>query len=302
MMDISVFAQKVQERLLQRLGTGFEVMVQKMEKNNGVHLWGVMIMANDRNVTPTIYLEPFWKAYENGIPMYLLVDKLLQIYEQDAPGENVDMDFFQSFEKVQDRICYKLIHAGANEELLEKIPHMKYLDLAICFYYAYENKALGDGAILIRNTHMEGWRTSVEELFRLAEENTGRLLPPLCEPMDTVLEKLIEGSNLDVLEESTEFFEKIPMMVLGNHKRTQGAVCMIYPKLLEQIAKKMEVNLYILPSSIHEVILLPDKPEVLPMHLKEMIREVNATWVEPEEKLSDSLYYYNRAEHSLQIV
>lgn len=301
-MDVNIFAEKVQERLLQRLGAGYEIIVRKFQKNNGVYLWGVMIIAGDRNVSPTIYLEPFWKAYEKGIPMYLLIDKLIQIYKQDVPAENVDMSFFQFFEKVKDRICYKLIHAGSNEELLKKVPHMRYLDLAICFYYAYENQALGDGSILIRNTHMDEWKTSVEELFRLAETNTRRLFLPECEPMETVLKKLLHGPEKDILEESTDFFPQIPMMVLGNHKRTQGAACMIYPLLLEQLAEQMQANLYILPSSIHEVILLPDIPGVIPARLKEMIAEVNATQVEPEEKLSDSLYYYNLAEHAVQIV
>ncbi len=301
-MEINKFAEKMQEGLLRKLGAGYEIMIQEVEKNNGIHLWGVMIIADEKNVSPTIYLEPFWSAYEKGVPLYLIVDKVIQIYQEDVPAENVDLSFFKSFAKVKERICYRLVHAGSNEKLLTIIPHIRYLDLAVCFYYAYEGKALGNGSILIRNTHVQMWETSVEELFQLAEQNTPRLFLPRCESMETVLAELLDAGERDILGESAEFFQTVPMMVLGNARRTQGAVCIMYPHLLEQIAGRMGSSLYILPSSIHEVIIMPERPGVLPERLKEMIVEVNATQVDPEEKLSDSLYYYNRTEQIIQII
>ena len=68
------------------------------------------------------------------------------------------MDFFKDFEKVKDRIVYRLIHAGRNKELLDEIPHIPFWDLAICFSYSFWSEELGDGMILIRNEHMESWK------------------------------------------------------------------------------------------------------------------------------------------------
>ncbi len=90
------------------------------------------------------------------------------------------------------------------------------------------------------------------------------------------------------------FPDEIPMKVLTNSKRSSGAVCILYPGVLEEVAaERMGGDFYIIPSSVHEVILLPDDGRLLEENLKEMIFEVNRTKVDPEEVLSDNLYYYD---------
>lgn len=85
------------------------------------------------------------------------------------------------------------------------------------------------------------------------------------------------------------------MKVLSNTKRLHGAVCMLYPGVLKEMADRMGGDFFILPSSVHETILLPDAGEGLNGALRQMIREVNSTKVAPEEVLSDTLYRYDRA-------
>ena len=96
--------------------------------------------------------------------------------------------------------------------------------------------------------------------------------------------------------------DTVPMKVLTNDKRIQGAACVLYPGILEKISEESRKNLFVLPSSVHEVILLEDTGEENPEDLKRMIYEVNRTNVAAEEVLSDSLYYYDRKQKNLRII
>lgn len=305
-IQMKEFAEKVQRAMTEVLGEGYEVRLQEIQKNNGVRLQGLLILTEKQNVSPTIYLKPFWEAYKEGVTLADLVKKNLQIYREGTPGENVDMAFFRDFERVKDRICYRLIDAKQNKELLEKIPHIPFLDLAICYYYAYEGETLGSGTILIYNTHMDMWDTCTAELMRLAQINTPNFFPWECNSMEYVINTLMQQEERDSLafveEEQRQLLEEIPMSILSNHQRVYGAACILYPGVLEEIAEKAEANLFILPSSVHEVILLPDSRTEDPVQLKSMIYEVNRTQLEPEEVLSDSLYYYERLEKNIKMI
>lgn len=304
-MEINTFAGKVRDAVEKKLGETYKVEVREVQKNNGVVLHGLLILADDRNVIPTLYLEPFWEAYESGTSLAEIVRRLIKIYREDLPKASIDMEFFRCFEKVSGRICYRLVRQKGNEELLQDIPHIPFLDLAICFFYAYSGETLGEGAILIHNSHMELWSTTVKELLELAQKNTPELFPWRCNSMEHVLrEMMTEKEYLDEMpqEESEGFFAGNPLWILSNMQRVQGSSCMLYPGLLKRLAEKEGNSFYILPSSIHEVILLTDKGMETPERLKDMIAEVNRTQVAPEEVLSDSLYYYDLQKENIRIV
>lgn len=303
---MNVFAGKVRDAVEKKLGEAYKVEVREVQKNNGVVLHGLLILTDDRNVIPTLYLEPFWEAYESGTSFAEIVRRLIRIYREDLPGTSIDMDFFRHFTGVSERICYRLIRQKENEELLKDIPYIPFLDLAICFFYAYRGEALGEGAILIHNSHMELWNTTVKELLELAQKNTPVLFPWRCNSMEQVLREMMTEeeymAEMPDAEESEDFFAGNPLWVLSNEQRAQGASCILYPGLLKQLAEKEKKSFYILPSSIHEVILLTDQGMETHQQLKDMIAEVNRTQVAPEEVLSDSLYYYDFLKEKIQIV
>lgn len=306
-MEIKEFTLKVQKAIMERVGEGYRVEVQEVHKNNDVVLQGLLIHAEEQNVSPTIYLNSFWDAYEKGIPFVVIVERIMRIYEEDTPKENIDMSFFKDFNRVKERICYRLISAERNRELLTKIPHIEYLDLAICFYYSYRGEALGNGSILIHDSHMEMWNTTTEELYKLAAHNTPELFPGEWSAMETVVRELMaeRGEDMELFlseEEQEEFFDQLPMQILSNENRVHGAACILYPGVLAELAESRGQNLYIIPSSIHEVIVLPDTGRENAERLREMILEVNTTQVEPEEILSNNLYYYDRLLKQVKIV
>ncbi|WP_146040110.1 DUF5688 family protein [Acetatifactor muris] len=299
---MEVFAGKICAAVEKELGREFQAEIREVRKNNGILLHGLLISSEGQAVVPTIYLERFLEAHESGMTFEEVVRRVLSVYERSNPKGCADMDFFKSFGNVRDRICYRLIGRRGNEGLLEEIPYVEFLDLAICFYYAYHGEELGDGTILIYNSHMEMWGTCTEELLELAKRNTQKLFPWVCCSMEEVINEVMgtDGTE-DGLDEGL-FQQEVPMKVLSNRQRVHGAVCMVYPDVLEDIARKEGRDLYILPSSIHEVIILPYTGNEPASALKTMIEEVNTTQVDPQEVLSYSLYYYSRDTHSVMQV
>ncbi len=294
-MNNKEFAIKVQADIAERLGENYHVCTKEVVKNNDVVMQGLMIYEKGQNVAPTIYLEAFLESYEQGKPWDEVMEKILTVYENRVPRDTIDVDFFDDFEKVKDRIAYKLIHAKRNEALLSKIPHVKFLDLAICFYYAFSHEILGNGSILVYNTQMERWKTNAEELHLLAQENTRRLFGMELLSMERVLAELAGskrdmGIDMDLYDAS----KNTAMQILSNEGRMYGAVSMLYPGFMQELADKLDANLYILPSSIHEVILIAQTGQEDIAFLKNMVKEVNDTQVLPEEILSDSVYYYDK--------
>lgn len=301
-MGIQEFAQKICDAVERELGGGCHAQMREVRKNNGILRQGLLIHRQGQNVSPTIYLESYLESYEEGVPLAEIVRRVLCVYRESMPRDSVDMAFFCSFEKVKDRICYRLVGRKGNESLLEDVPHIDFLDLAVCFYYAYQGKKLGEGSILIYNSHMEMWETTTADLLKVAESNTPRLFPWVCSSMEEVIAELADEEEMPGDCGAREIARDFPMQVLSNAGRTQGAACMIYPGVLERLAAERRCSFYILPSSIHEVLLLPEDIPGTAEDLKRMIAEVNCTQVAPEEVLSDSLYYYDFLERRVKII
>lgn len=294
-MEITEFAQKVRARAEEVLGEGYRVEVRQVRKNNGILLHGLLILSDTGNVTPTIYLETFYRAYEKGTTFAEVLRRILEVYRQEMPKKSVDLDFFLDFDRVKERICYRLVRQEGNEELLEEVPYVEFLDLAVCFYYAYSGNPLGEGMILIHNSHVERWKVNLKELMKRAAENTPRLFPARCYGLSDILREL-------GLEADAEAEREVAMNVLTNEKKAFGAACVLYPGVLAEMAEKAGKNLYVIPSSVHEVILLMDTGREVPAELQRMVHEVNRAHVAPEEVLSDRLYYYDREQGAVKVI
>lgn len=298
-MEMSVFRTKVQRAVREALGEGYAVELKEVQKNNGVTLQGIMICREQDNVMPTIYLNTFLKAYEEGVTFADIIQKIVTIYREDVIGKKIDVSFFGEFDKVKDRICFRLVNREKNRTILDKMPYIPILDLAACFFYAFEGEGVENGMIPIYSTHLTNWKVTDRDLFDCAVKNTPRIFPCSIMSMESALKELLE----ELKKEMDQPFEQtVPMYVLTNSRKTYGACSILYPKVLEQLAERVDDNYYLIPSSVHEFILIPEKKGRSEDELKQMITEVNSTEVAPEEILSDQLYLYSRKERRVKIL
>ncbi|MCR4896050.1 MAG: DUF5688 family protein [Lachnospiraceae bacterium] len=294
-MNINEFTDKVVKAAQEVLGDEYRVCAKEVLKNNDTLLHGVMISGKDTRITPTIYVDNFLPQYEDGMPFGDIMSKIIGAFREGERKTDIDLSFFSEFDKVKDRICYRLLAVERNRELLEMVPYIPFLDLAIVFYYALDSETLGNASIMIRYEHMDMWETDVSTLMKLASENTPRLFPAGCKSLLEVLKEMLQ-------ERYPYGDEEIPMLVASNETRLQGASVILYPDFLEDVAGRNEANLFVIPSSVHEVLLLPDRGNLSSEMLRDLIRSVNSTSVDPVEVLSDNLYYFDRSEKQVRII
>lgn len=301
-MTYQLFKSYIRDHICNAFPEGTTVNIQSVQKNNQVLLDGLTIMESDCNVAPTIYLNDYYADYCNGASLEEIINRIMTLYQSAKPDAPIDISFFTDFEQAQNHIMFKLINYEKNETLLKDIPHFSYMDLAIVFYCMVESRSTGNATILIRNNHLSLWDISAEVLYQYARRNTPTALPPLCQPLTSMLIDILgeEAVPPDLCKvNDTEHVP--PLFVLTNEKKYFGACTLLYPDSLKQVATQLQQDLYILPSSIHEVLLLPVETQMSPDELCEMVREVNQTQLSQEEILSDHIYYYSLDRDTLRM-
>lgn len=288
------FAETIREELEELMKKETTVSIHSITKNNGVVLHGITISAESRNISPTIYLEEFYRDFLSGKKISEIVREIHGIYINDTYKENIDISFFTEFEKAKEKIVYKLVNYEKNKALLEEIPHVRYLDLAIVFQCIVKSRELGNATILIRNNHLALWQKTGEEIYEIALKNTPEILPPDLRTMEEILGELYSFDNDEESFDITAGIGQTGMYVLSNTKRLCGAGTILYSGVLKEFAKASQADLIILPSSVHEVIILPAQNRYDRDNLKQMVSEVNETQVDAQEVLSDGVYLYLR--------
>lgn len=298
-MELKEFANKVREGVCAFLGNDTQAELKEVVKNNGVVLLAIMIAGEGVTAAPTIYLDPFYAEYQRGGLLGDAVREICEIYQQNKIEAGINFEFFRDYEAVRGRIFQKVVNYEKNRQMLTQVPHIRFLDLAVVCYYAYLNDYLGKGAVQITTEHLEMWGITQEELFADAEENTVKKLGPELQNMQEMIWEMI-SANLDDLD-SHQLEEvlrctvqEIPMYVMTLRGRYFGAVCLRFSQWLQAFADKFGKNVFVLPSSIHELILIPDMGREKPDFLKNMVREVNHEQVSEEERLSDQVYYFDQ--------
>lgn len=296
-MEFTSFKTLVREEVERRAGKKYRVRLNDVMKNNGVVLSGLTVMQEDSNISPTIYLNDYYEEYENGrATISMVINDVMDVYNRNKVNRKLDMRYFLNYDRVKDQIVMKLINTEKNSALLSDVPHMDFLDLSIVFQVLVSHANIGGASVLIHNAHAKLWGVNCDELYKCALKNTPQLLPYEIKGISDVICEIMEMDK-----ESKDFGEQIPMYVLSNSRRIDGAACMIYPQLIEDFATAVGGNLYIIPSSVHELLLLPACAVDNGEELINIIKEVNETQLLTEEILSDSLYVYDCKEKAIKI-
>ncbi len=294
-MQYETFKELVIARLTADIPNPKKIAVQKVYRNNGEFLDGLVILENGVNIGPALYLNYYYRSMKSGDSFSKVYRDIVEQYEKNRTVDRINVDFFTDFEKIRGRIVMKLINREKNAELLKDAPHVPFLDLAIVFYCMFPiDSDIGTATILVRNAHMLLWGQSTDGLYAVAKENTKKLLPATLRNMNSILHGLAtlpEYPSVIIPDDPL-----YPMYVLTNDQDFNGAVCMIYDGVMASHAEKFGSDFYILPSSIHEVILVPTGNDDRLADFGSMVRDVNATQLEPEDVLSDHAYYYSRAD------
>lgn len=295
-MGYEDFISMMETQMREKLGKEAQVKLHQITKNNSVVLDALSVSEAGSSVAPTIYLNDFYQEYLDGAALPELVEKMEALYRKCRLDVPLDTSFYGDYEKVKDRLACRLISRGKNEELLKRIPYLPFLDLAVVVYYSFEDANLGAGTILVYESHRRTWEVSKEELFEWARENTLRIAPEEFMSMRGILQKYRTEEKEEEEEDGLE-----PMYVLTNRGSYFGASCILFDSVLQKIAAELGEDYWVLPSSIHECIIVPASLEMQREELQQMVREINRSEVAPEDFLSDEVYFYQQEIHKLSM-
>ena len=291
-MEMNIFAEQVKAAVEARIGDTYKVSINEVSKNNDTTLTGLVITAKGNNVSPCLYLEDALKAFENGTYFDEIIDTLVRTYRK-SEGFNVDIESLTNWENAKDRIFFKLVNKTKNADVLADIPYTDIVgDLVAEYCLFVNNDEYGMGSVLIRNDLLAKWgNPTTKELHELAMENTPRLFPASVKSMYEKLCEMMGTENVPFDEGD----ENLPLTVASNVNKVNGAAVILYDGVLRKYAEKYDSNVYILPSSIHEVLFLPvNKIDKGVDVLAELVWSVNADQVLPTEYLSDTVYLYHK--------
>lgn len=299
MMDYKEFKTHLVERLIDFLPQEYKeyrLNVQSMIKVNAVKD-GISLLPEEREmkgtaIGPTIYANDFYTSYietdDFDLVLKMAADCLVKGMDTISEiGNQMDCSDITS------RIVFQLVNTEQNQIMLADMPHRELHDLSIVYRWVLNPDENNIKSALIRNGMAEQLSLSEEQLFALALENTRRLFPPVVKSIDDVIGMVIEDP-----EAGDEELTENPMWIISNSKSLHGAGTMLYKDVLHSLAERIGSDLYILPSSVHEVMAVPVYTGN-PDEYSEMVTEINMTHVELEERLSNQVYCYERASGEL---
>ena len=247
-----------------------EVEVREVEKANGVIYTGISIRTEGCNIAPTIYLNE-----DDSVEMN--VKRVLDAYEHCQPKGRLDMEWYADYEQVKNKLAVMLTSKPMSGLAKRKAPGFD--DLYMHAYVSVNDLQLGKGCIKVAKEHMETWGISNARLFADALKSAPNVAPAIHKSMFSMLYDMMDTAEGIAPEEMLE-----PMSILTNKESVMGAAAILYTKV-----KK---NIYMVPSSIHEVILI-DGDVIDPASLNEIIEDVNRTVLEPQDYLSNHAYKFN---------
>lgn len=314
-MEYKEFSEKLLVIIQSMLPEGYEVELNTVRKNNNQKREAMIISNGSSSMVPNIYLEQYYVGFIEGREMNDIAKEIISISLNNRSDNDV-VSQISDINTVSSRIVFRLINRSLNKERLSEVPHIIIENMAKVYFIVLDINVDVVSSIMITNDLLSLWNMSPEKVDELSNINTPKLLPSIIKNMNECICDILSDQKEELTKEEDEHFEDFlndfmkdmtsrdneNMYVLSNNKGINGAGTILYPNVLQELASKLNSDLYILPSSIHEVILLPARPRMSSRDLREMVIDVNSSQVAPEEVLSNEIYYYDLSTDEFHIV
>ena len=281
-----------------------EVSTMECHKLNRAYT-GLMVRKEGELLTPTINLNQLYEAYKTqpSVTMETVCRKIADIVLE-APIQ-VDLKAILNYENVKDKLFIRASSAEANKEVLEIVPHQLKEDLAITYHVAVGKNQDGLSSMLITNEMMKEYGVTQEQIHEDAMKSSPRVMVPEVSSIGVLIDEIYQKNILmltpderEMLLETLQESSEMPtFFVVTNTERVNGAGVIFYPEFMDNMGELLGNNFFILPSSIHQMLILPDDGQVDAEMLRDMVKEVNATQVAPAERLTNDVYHFDTKDH-----
>ncbi len=294
------FIDAVKERLEEQ-GSDMNVSVNEVKKLNESYE-AMTVTPEGARVGVNIGIERFYDAYDEGRPFDEVVDKAVETINHGINERpDFDIDSFTDYEQMKEKLAMEVVSAETNKDMLENVPHKNLEDMAVVYRFVLESSDEGRASILVTNQMLETMGVTPEQLHADALEIAPQIKPAEIKGMSEVMVEMMGAEQAEALGIVPERPEDEQLFVATVPDKTHGAGVLAYQDFMDQAAERVGGDFYILPSSIHEVLIVPDNGRMDLKDLEAMVRDVNATQVAPADKLTDNVYHYDSKEKIFEL-
>lgn len=302
-MTYAEFLEEMRHDLQNRFATDLppeyadvRIGIRDVEKLQGESYRGLSFRNGDSRVEADLNLNPAFQAYEAGKPFQDLVkDVQMRIMEALDRTPKIDIDELSNYEAMKSKLMMEIISQKGNEDRLQKIPHQKVEDLALIYRVDMGGSAGGRMTSVVTNRQLEAFGITAEQLHKDALENAPITHPASLRSMREVMAEMTGTEPEEAMPEEPA------MLVATVEGGFMGASVIQYPGFMEQAAEQVGGDFFVLPSSIHEVLLIPDEGKADFHDLEAMVQTINEAQVAPEERLSDHVYHYDKTNRVFEL-
>lgn len=277
----------------------YTIRTGEVRKNNSVHMHSINILTSGQTVSPNFYVNNYIDSFTPEAAAQAIYELYQRQLSEQMDIESNNIERLYNWDYVKDFVCFKLINRQKNEAEMEEYPYKAITnDLMLVFFIQVSS----DATALINNSMTKLWKIEgdpADTLLEYAKDNTERLHPISFRNMSEVIKEIAPIEMMDMIDDHAS----MPMWVLTNRDKVNGAGALLYrggtqlQDCLEELKKEFPdtKGIFILPSSIHEVLIIPDSKAlgIDENVLQQMVREVNSTTVAPSDFLSNNVLYFS---------
>ena len=306
MMNREEFNARIQENILNFLPEKYseaEVSLSRQVKQNDIEQTGLAVRLPDENGCPIIYLDSFYEAYRNGQSLDGIMETIAKVRSDAIPSRalGIDVAFFSDYQNVRSKLTMCAYDTEKNQRRLEEVVHHSFGDYSCAYSIILRQDRESQMRVMVTPSMMEMWGITKRQLHEdaiMADISRGLVFTTIMDMMSSLgadHPNLLEGENAHMTKEQEDY----PLFCLTSKTVQNGAGLILNPVVQEQIASFFDGNYFVLPSSVHEILVIPDNGTYSARELEDMVKSINETVVDPKDVLSDKVAYYDRSERKL---
>nr|WP_235255036.1 DUF5688 family protein [Fournierella massiliensis] len=288
-MDFEQFQEQAMEAVKEHFPE-LSVEMQEVNKLQGQSYTGMAVKPEGSNIAATINLQPVFDRVEAGdmsvdAAIRSVIDTVSQV---SANMPQFDVRTLMDYDQMKDTLTMQMIPVAGNENRLNDIPHQIVEDMAVVYRFEMESNEQGSSSILVTNTMVQNYGIEPDQLHADALEAAQQNHPATLRNMNDVMRELMGDFGASMIPD-----EPSPLWVASIEGGQNGACAIQYPGFMDQAAETLGGDFFVLPSSVHEVLFIPDDGSMELANLEEMVQSINQTEVAPADRLSDSVFHYD---------
>ena len=308
-MNFETFMESIKNHIKEYLPESYQdaqVTIREQQKLNNRYMGLTVIRPGDDRI-PTINLTDLYRQYYEN-PKFRITDVLEQISQiiQKEP-ERFDVSRLTQYEEAKKHLFMRVSNIEENLQVLDNVPYVERADLAITFHIAVEENEAGRASAIVTNNMMENFGVTRNQLYEDALENSSFIAPVMIDNLGEVVGRM-EIEEMEARGASEEEIRKAeeriyvesqynPMFVVTNETLLYGGSAIFCPGVMDQLGEVLNGDFFILPSSVHETLVVPDDGRISCHELKAMVMAINEKEVAPEDRLADEVYHYDTRDH-----